>query len=63
MKQHDLKRRTKTRPRRKKQSVGNSYVRKGVLWLMILLGVVSFGALAARLVKPVSYTHLRAHET
>ena len=57
MRQHDLKRRTKTRPGRKKQSVGNSYVRKGVLWLMILFGVVSFGALAARLVKLMLIDH------
>ena len=57
MKQHDLKRRTKARPRRKKESVSNSYVRKGVLWLMILIGVVSFGALTARLVKLMLNDH------
>ncbi|MGN1306453.1 MAG: penicillin-binding transpeptidase domain-containing protein [Faecousia sp.] len=57
MKQHDLKRRTKARPRRKKESVSNSYVRKGVLWLMILFGVVSFGALTARLVKLMLMDH------
>lgn len=57
MKQHDLKRRTKARPRRKKESVSNSYVRKGVLWLMILIGVVSFGALTARLVKLMLIDH------
>ena len=57
MKQHDLKRRKRTRPHRKKESVSNSYVRKGILWLMILLGVVSFGALMARLAKLMLIDH------
>ena len=57
MKQHDLKRRTTRRPRRKKESVSNSYVRKGVLCLMVLFGVLAFGALTARLVKLMLIDH------
>ena len=57
MKQHDLKRRTTRRPRRKKESVSNSYVRKGVLSLMVLFGVLAFGALTARLVKLMLIDH------
>ncbi len=57
MKQRNVNRRTRQRPRRKKVSVSNTSVRKGVLWLMILLGVVAFGVLAGRLVKLMLIDH------
>lgn len=56
MKRNDVKRKMK-RPARKKQGVSNTYVRKGVLWLMILLGIAAFGVLACRLVKLMLIDH------
>lgn len=56
MKRNDPRRKSPRR-RRKKESVSNTYVRKGVLTLMILLGVVCFGVLAGRLVKLMLVDH------
>ena len=56
MKRNDVKRKMK-RHARKKQGVSNTYVRKGVLWLMILLGIAAFGVLAGRLVKLMLIDH------
>lgn len=56
MKRSDIPKRGRT-PRRKVQGVSDTYVRKGILWLMVLLGVLAFAIVAARLVKVMLIDH------
>jgi hypothetical protein len=42
---------------RKAVRVSDTYIRRGILWLMGFLGILSFGILGARLVKVMVIDH------
>lgn len=56
MKRKDMNRRKRRAPR-KPQGVPTTYIRKGILWLLVLLGVVAFAILGGRLVKMMLVDH------
>ena len=56
MRRKDVSRRSR-HPRRKKQGVTETYIRKGVLALMVVLGIFAFCVLAGRLIKLMLVDH------
>ncbi len=56
MKRGDVRRRSR-HPRRKQQGVTETYIRKGVLALMVMLGIFAFCVLAGRLIKLMLVDH------
>ena len=56
MKRKDVRRKSR-HPRRKNQGVTETYIRKGVLALMVLLGILAFCILTGRLVKLMLVDH------
>ena len=56
MKRKDVRRKSR-HPRRKNQGVTETYIRKGVLALMVLLGILAFCILTGRLIKLMLVDH------
>ena len=56
MKRKDVPR-PKAKPFRKVAQVSDTYIRKGILWLMVTMGILSFLIIGARLVKVMLVDH------